>query len=61
MWKKFFGLIRKPFKSNITAVFVGWTNIQQSNPFLYAKWQELFCLIVTDSTETLTDVLEKGT
>ena len=30
-------------------------------PFLYAKWQELFCLIVTDSTETLTDVLEKGT
>ena len=29
-------------------------------PFLYAKWQELFRLIVMDSTETLADMLEKG-
>ena len=34
--------VRKPFKSNITAVFVGWANIHAAiEPFLHAKWQEL--------------------
>ena len=38
-------ILIEPFNSNINVVFVGRTNIHAAiEPFLHAKWQELFRL-----------------